>query len=239
MAVDTPKANGLKTVIDTIVAPKDAFDAIRVAPTWGWALLIAMILGAGASYLMTPAFVHAYPGTFAQLVATDPRLAGATPDQQQAALTFGEKTLSFAWVFVIFGVAVGALVAAVVMLVFDKIGHGEGSFSRYWAAACNVGVPAFGIGSLVAAIIVLARGPDSFATMQSVQTAVPSLAMVVPGAGTKLAAFLGTLTPFTLWGLGLNVVAMRVIGRVGAVPAWLAALVIFLVPGLFAMAGAK
>jgi hypothetical protein len=239
MAVDTPKANGLKTIVDTIIAPKEAFESIRIAPTWGWALLISMILGAAASYLTTPTLLHAYPGTFAQLVASDPRLAGATPDQQHAALAFGEKFVSFNWIFVIFAVAFGALVAAVILLVFDKISHGEGAFSRYWAAACNIGVLVFGIGGVVTAIIVLVRGVDSFPTMQAVQTAVPSLAMVVPGAGAKLTAFLATITPFTLWGLALNVLAMRVIGRVGTVPAWLAALVILLVPGLFAMAGAK
>jgi hypothetical protein len=239
MAVDTPKANGLKTVVDTIVAPKEAFEAIRIAPTWGWALLIAIILGAGASYLITPALLHAYPGTFAQQAASDPRIASMSQEQQQALEAFGEKALSFGWIFVIFGVAFGALVAALVMLVFDKVGRGEGSFSRYWAAACNIGVPALGIGTVVAAVIVLVRGAESFTNVQAVQAAVPSLAMVAPGASQKLTAFLTTLTPFTLWGLALNVVAMRVIGRVGTLPAWLAALVIFLVPGLFAMAGAK
>jgi hypothetical protein len=35
MAVDTsPKPNGLKVALDTIVAPKEAFDSIRIAPTW-------------------------------------------------------------------------------------------------------------------------------------------------------------------------------------------------------------
>lgn len=239
MAVDTTKVNGLKTVVDTIVAPKAAFESMRVAPTWGWALLISIIIGAAASYLMTPAFAHAYPGTFAQMVASDPRLAGATPDQQQAALAFGEKIISFNWVFVIFGVPIAALIASVVMLVFDKISHGEGGFSKYWAVACNIAVPVVGVGGIVSVIIVLARGADSFATVQAVQEAVPSLAMAAPGAGAKLAAFLATITPFTLWGFGLNVVAMRIVGRVGAVPAWLAGLVILLVPGLFAMAGAK
>jgi hypothetical protein len=239
MAVDTPKPNGLKTVVDTIVAPKEAFEAIRTAPTWGWALLITIVLAAGTSYLITPALVHGYPGTFAQQAASDPRIASMSLEQQQAVEAFGEKLLSFGWIFVIFGVAFGALIAAVVMLVFDKVTHGEGSFSRYWAAACNVGVPALGIGGIVAAIIVLVRGPESFANVQAVQAAVPSLATIATGAGTKLTAFLATITPFTLWGLGLNVVAMRAIGRVSASPAWLAALIILLVPGLFAMAGAK
>ncbi len=239
MAVDTPKANGLKTVVDTIVAPKEAFESIRIAPTWGWALLIAILAGVIASYLMTPALVHAYPGTFAQQAANDPRIASMSQEQQQTVMAFGEKTLSFGWIFVIFAIPFGALIAAVIMLVFDKIGHGQGSFAQYWAVACNVGVPVFALGTLVAAIIVLVRGADSFGTIQAVQQATPSLAMLVPGAGVKLTAFLAAITIFALWGLGLNVAAMRIVGRVAAVPAWLAGLAILLIPALFAVAGAK
>ncbi len=238
MAVDTPKANGLKTVVDTIVSPKEAFESIRRAPTWVWALLIAIVVTAVALYLETPAMLHGYPGTFAQQVAADPRLQNATPEQQQLSLSIGEKFVSFVWLFVVIGLPFGALLAAVVMLIFDKIGHGEGSFGKYWAAACNIAIPSVAIGAVVSTLIVLARGTDTFATEQAVQQAVPSLALLLPGT-TKLSAFLGTITPFTLWGLGLNVAAMRIIGRVGPVPAWLAGLVMLVVPGLFAMAGAK
>lgn len=239
MAVDTPKANGLKTIVDTIVAPREAFESIRVVPTWGWALLITIVLGAFASYLMIPALEHAYPGTFAQLAASDPRIASMSQEQQQQYIGIAEKAISFGWAFVIIVVPLAALIAAVVMLIFDKISHGQGSFAKYWAAACNIGVPSFAIGSIIGAIIVLIRGADSYPNMQAVQQGVLSLAMVAPGAGAKLTAFLSTLTPFTFWGLGLNVLAMRVIGRVGAVPAWLAALVLLILPGLFAVAGAK
>lgn len=239
MAVDTPKANGFKTVVDTIVAPKEAFESIRVAPTWGWALLISIVLVATGSYLITPALVHAYPGTFAQQLATDPRLSGMPQDQQQAVLALTLKGLSFAWIFGIIVVPISALVAAAIMLIFDKIGHGQGSFGRYWAAACNVSIPVFALGSVIGAVIILLRGADSFSTEQAVQQAVPSLAMLAPGAGVKLTAFLAAITPFALWGVGLNVVAMRTIGRVGAVPTWLAAIAILLIPALFAAAGAK
>jgi Yip1 domain len=239
MAVDTPKANGLKTVVDTIVAPKEAFESIRVAPTWTWALLIAIVLVAISSYLLTPALVHAYPGTFAQQVATDPRLSGMSQDQQQTVMAFGEKAIGFGWIFAVVAVPFFALIAGVIMLIFDKIGRGQGSFAKYWAAACNIGIPAFALGAVVSAIIVLVRGADSFSTVQAVQEATPSLAMLAPAAGAKMSAFLAVITPFALWGLVLNVVAMRTIGRVGAVPAWLAGLAIILIPALLAMAGAK
>ena len=57
--VETPKANGLKTALDTIIAPKEAFETLRVAPTWGWAFALTLVLYAIGTYLLTPALVHA------------------------------------------------------------------------------------------------------------------------------------------------------------------------------------
>jgi hypothetical protein len=240
MAVDTsPKPNGLKVALDTIVAPKAAFESIRVAPTWVWALLITIVIGALSTYLITPTLVHAYPGTFAQQVATSPQLSSQSPEQQQMALSIGEKFISFLWLGTIVGAPLVALLSAIVMLIFDKIGRGDGSFAKYWAAACNIAVPGFAVASLLSAVIVLVRGMDSFATEQAVQSAIPSLALFAPGSNVKLIAFLATITPFSLWALGLNVAAMRIIGKVSVVPAWLAALVMLLVPAISAAVGTK
>ena len=46
---ESARANGLKTALDMIIAPKEAFEQLRVAPTWGWALLILLVLYAVAS----------------------------------------------------------------------------------------------------------------------------------------------------------------------------------------------
>lgn len=239
MAVDTPKANGLKTVVDTIIAPKEAFEAIRVVPTWGWALLIAIVLSMISGYFFAPALIHAYPGTFAQQAAVDPRMQNMSSDQQQAMIAFTDKIFNFSWIGAVIYVPFATLIAAVVLLIFDKIGRGEGSFGKYWAAACNISIPTLVLGGIISTVIVLVRGADSFGTMQAIQQATPSLAMVVPGAGTKLTAFLSAITPFSLWGVGLNVAAMRIIGRAAPFSAWLAALILLLVPALLASTGAK
>jgi hypothetical protein len=240
MAVESqaPQANGLKTVLDTIVAPKEAFESIRVIPTWGWALAIAVLLTAVSSYLTVPAVQHAMAAGWNEIVAQSPRLAQLTPSQQQAQLALSQKIAAFSWVFVIIFVPIYCLIEAVIMLIFDKLGRGQGSYAKYFAASCNIAVPAAGLGSIVNATIVLMRGPESFNTMQSVQSAVPSLAMLIPATG-KLSAFLATFTPFTIWATGLSILAMLVIGRVPKLQAWLAGIVLFLVPSLIAVAGAR
>jgi len=237
MAVDPPKANGLKTVVDTIVAPKEAFESLRVAPTWGWALLIAVVLILVSSYLTAPAAVHGITADWPNMVAKNPTLAGETAEQQQNALAFTQKITSFVWIFTPIFIVIGALIGAVIMVIFNALGRGDGTFGKYWAAQCNITVIA-GLGALVLAVIVLVRGADSFNTAQSVQEAMPNLGVLVPGTG-KLHVFLSVFTPFSVWGMLLGVAALSIVGRVPRVPAWLGGILTLVLPALIAAAFAR
>ena len=235
---EASQANAAKAMLDTIIAPKDAFTAIRAVPTWGLALAVAIVLSAIGAYLMIPAFQHGAAGTFAHMAASDPRIGAMSPDDQQRVLAMQQKGFGFAWIFVLVGVPFGCGISALVMLIFDKIGRGEGVFAKYWAAACNIAVVA-GIGSLITGIIAAARGAASFPTVESVQQALPTLALVAPGAGVKVVGFLAAITPFSLWSAALVFVAISTIGRTSRVPAWLGAATLLLVPALIAAAFAK
>jgi hypothetical protein len=237
MAVDTPKANGLKTIVDTIVAPKEAFESIRVAPTWGWALLITIVLVLLSAYLTTPASIHGVVADWPNTVAKTPSLAAASADQQQAGLAFAQKIAGYIWIFVPIFILIGILISVVVMVIFNALGRGEGTFGKYWAAQCNISV-AYALGAIVLAVIVLVRGADSFNTAQSVQEAMPNLGMFVPGTG-KLHAFLTVFTPFSLWAMGLSIAALAIIGRVPRVQAWLGGSLTLVLQALIAAAFAR
>lgn len=231
--------SGLQTVIDTILVPATAFERLRTVPTWGWALVISIVCYAAASFLITPAIIHGFQSQWPAMVANDPRMATMTPEQQQRGLAITVMFMQYAWLFSIIGVPLAVLLTAVIMLIFNAIGHGSASFASLWAAAANIAVPSMAIGGIVLAIIVSLRGAASFNSTLAVTTALPSLAWIVPGAAPKLTAFLGTLSIFQIWGAVLIYVAMRVTARVGAVPAVITALILPLGGALFAMAGAK
>lgn len=218
------KPNGLKTALDTIISPKDAFEAIRNAPTWFWAFLISIIVAMICSYLIGPASQHALAADWPNQVAKSPQLSSMTPEQQQSALAMGQKFSSFAFIIMLIAVPIGNLISASIMTMYNALGRGDGSFGKYWAASCNIGVVSWALYSIVLAVVVMARGADSFASPQAVQQAVPSLAMLVPATSAKLATALYWLNPITLWGLILIVVAMQVVGRVPKVQAWLTAI---------------
>lgn len=234
---EKPRANGLKTVVDVVVAPKEAFEQLRVAPTWGWALLILLVLYAVGSWLVTPAALHATQAEWPHTVASNPRIAQMTPAEQQHALAFTLNIIHYVWLFSPIIAILALVVQFVVMLIFKAIGRGSASAATIWAAAVNIQVPTLAINSLVTAAIVMLRGPDTFNSSQDIQSAMPSLAMLVDPAAVKLHAFLAAFNPFTLWGAGLVIAAMAVSARMSRGWAWATGIVwLVIAGGLIALA---
>jgi hypothetical protein len=228
----------LKTAWDTIIAPKEAFASIRVVPTWGWALAIAILLSAFGAYLAVPAFQHAFAADWPRMAAQNHQLSELPPDRQQSILALQIQFLKFVWVFNLVGIPIVCLINAIVMLIFDKLGKGDGSFSRYWAAACNIAI-VYGLQSLILGIITIVRGPESYASTRAVVQSVPSLAFFAPDAGIKLSAFLTTINVFTVWSVGLVIFALAVVGRTRSFQAWLGGLAAYIFPMLAAVWGAR
>jgi hypothetical protein len=221
---EAPKGNGLKTAIDILIAPKEAFEALRVVPTWGWALIVALVLMVAGYFLQQPAVAHASIGSLTHAFATNPLYANLSDEQKRMALervahppayqtALGLVTL----VFVLF---IPALLNAVILLAANAIGHGNADFKRLFAGSMNIAVPTIGLYSVTLGVICRVLGAEHFATTADMLRATPGLALLAPGATGKLAAFLAGIQLFTLWGCGLNIAMMRVIAGVKNALSW-------------------
>src|SRR5580704_18816889 len=60
---EVPKGSGHETAIDILIAPTDAFEALHAFPTWGRALIAALVLIVIGYFLAQPAAEHASLGT--------------------------------------------------------------------------------------------------------------------------------------------------------------------------------
>lgn len=242
MGVSAPvasKANGLSTVVNVFTAPKEAFETLRVAPTWGWAFVVACVLAMIGQYLATPAVVHAVQASFPQQIAANPALAGMSPEQQQRALNTSLAFIRMGWLWTPLTVLIGALITTVVMLIFKAVGRGDASFKQLWCAAVNVGVVSAGVTALLNGLIATVRGPASYNTPSDAYLATPSLAWLVPHAGVKAAAF---LTPFSIagiWGAVLLAMAMMYVARTSKLNSAICALLTLCVAGAFLALGAR
>ncbi|HTX59973.1 MAG TPA: hypothetical protein VMH02_09885, partial [Verrucomicrobiae bacterium] len=196
--------------------------------------IVSIVVQLAAYFVMLPAVQHGMLGDFARQAATNPQIAQMTPDQRAKIAGYAPFFAAITPIALFFFV----FLQTVIMLIFNAMGRGQGSFGKLWAAAMNVTI-IYSLGQVVAAVVVVARGADSFNSGADVQHAVPSIAMLVPGADVKLAAFLATINPFTIWSVILIAVAMTYVARVPKLQAWLAAATSYLVPLLVAVAFAR
>ena len=234
MENSTTKASGLTNVVNTVISPKEAFEALRAAPTWGWALIITIVVAMICSFLEVPALLHAFEAGWPAQVAANPRMASMSADQLAPIKHFSEISFHFAPLFALIFVPLFILLEAVVLWILSAIGKGSVGFKALWSVSANIAIPAAAIAAIVNLVVVLARGADSFPSMQSVQTAIPTLALLAPHAG-KLTNFLGAFTPFTIWGAGLIVSAMLITARTNKGIAWVTGILSILIPACFTL----
>jgi len=235
--------SGLANVVDIVIAPNAAFDRIRQVPVWGWAFLVAALLGVAGTLMIGPAMQHAMEtGLPAQLAAND-AISKLPPDQQQkqiAVMVSVSKTIAkFAFLFIPPFILISGLIQAVIMLIANAATRGDGTFKKFYALSITVSVVGSGLGSLVLGLIVMLRGANSFETSSGVQSALPSLALLMPGAKGALAGFLGALNVFILWATALLALGMNRVGRIPGGVAWATAIIMLLLTACFAAYGAK
>jgi hypothetical protein len=237
------KASGLSTVVNTIAAPSDAFETIRVAPTWGWALVITIVLVTIAAFLEAPAVRHVQIVTTQHMLATSSYAANIPPDRKQKMLADAAHPSALARATALIGPAIGLFIAVLLntlfLLIGNAVGRGQADFKRLWAASMNIAVPTVGLGAIVTAIIVMLRNPDSFNSSIDIAKAVPSLAWIMPNASTALLAFGAAISIFSLWGLFLNATTLRLTAKTSAGVAYTFAALITLLGAFFFSASAQ
>jgi Yip1 domain len=232
----TSNADGLRTALDIVVAPRDALERLRTRATWGWAILIVMVVYALASFVMAPALVHATQADWPNVVAKNATIAAEPVEIQQKQLAFTLKIVAFSWLITPIIVLFGIFLQTLIMAICNMAGRGTAPFRRLWAVAVNIAIPVIALNGVVTAVIVLVRGSQSFSSAVEMQTVMPSLGYLVPMSSLKLHTFLTFFNPFTLWGTGLIIAAMAIVGGVSRLWAWLTGLIWLLInAGLVAL----
>lgn len=236
-----PKATGISTVIDTIVSPGDAFERLAVAPTWGWACLIALVLLFCGMYLEGPALTHAGYATMQHMLATNPFFANV-PAAKKAEMLSGAAhpkaaALIGRYVFVAVFLFIAVLFNTLFMLIGNAAGGGKADFKQLWAGSMNIAVPTMGFAVLLTGALAAFHGPDTFNSNLDMVRLLPGLGWLAPGGSPMLDGFLSAITIFALWGMFLNATMLRRLAKTGAGVAWTFAVLVLLLGAAVGAAG--
>lgn len=240
MGVSTPvaaKANGLSTVIDTIAAPAEAFERQRAAPTWGWALIITVVLMLAGAYLQGPAARHVAVLQTQRFINTSSLAANMSAEKKQQVIENAGKPSVFSYAGPIVGLFIAVFFNTLILLIGNAVGRGQADFKRLWCGSMNIAVPTLGVGAIVVGIIATIRGADSFNSAMAIAQAVPSLGMLTPHGSAPVVAFLSAISVFTIWGFFLNATMLRVTAKTSPAIAYTFAAIVVLLGALLSAGG--
>jgi hypothetical protein len=233
---------GLSNAVDIVIAPDAAFSRLRQVPTWGWAFLIASVLGIIGALMIEPALLHAMETSLPAKLAANPQIAKLPAEQQQSMIATQMKVshvfLQLLPLFVPVTLLIGGLLQALIMTIANAIGRGDGSFMKYFALSITVSIVGYALASLVLGPIVTLRGASSFEQQSAVTGAMPSLGLLAPGVKGFLGGFLSGITVFYVWAAVLLALGMQRVGRIAPGVAWATASVMLLLTAAFAGWGA-
>jgi len=215
------KPNDLQVLFTLAVSPKKGFEQLGVEPRWGWAMIVGMSLTGLGFYLQSPAIEHIL---VVQTVAQNPKLASMSPEQ----LSHAVRITHGSWLPFVVSYLKGAVIDTVVMVAFAALSKGKFPIRAFWAASVNITALCAGLGTLVTGAIVYLRGPNSFQTASDLRNAMPSLAWIVHVSHPTYQALASFVTPFTVWGWGLEICAMIVIAGISPAIATITTLLQFL-----------
>lgn len=226
-----PKANGLQTVLNTIASPREAFETLRVAPTWGWAAIIALVLILIGLVLYQPASQHASLG-FIQHLTNGPVGANMSDAEKQQMLDRSTHPSAINTAMGLFfnGIVlplIACLLNALILLIANAAGKGTSNFKSYFSSSVNVLIPSYALMQLAMGLIASLRGADTFNNFADLFRMIPSLAWVGPQHGWAL-GFCAGISIFSLWGAYLNATSLKVMGGVKSGVAWTFAVLILI-----------
>lgn len=241
MSVSAPaasKAGGLSNVLGVIAAPSEAFESLGIAPTWGWAFVIALVLMLAGAYLQSPGSRHMSVAITQHMAANSTLLANMSDADKQKMIERAGKPSVMSYVMQPVILFLAVFLNTLVMLAGNAAGKGTADFKRLWAGSMNIAVPTMGIGLLVTGIIMAMKGPDAFNSTVDMLRVIPGLGMLASGLPPVAAAFFGAITVFTLWGVYLNATMLQRMAKTSAGVAWTFAVVVLLLGAAVSAAGA-
>jgi Yip1 domain len=228
----------LQVLINIIVAPQQAFIALRERPRWFVAFVIFSLLAVLGAVVSINATIHAIGIWYPAQVAADPRTASLPPDQIKSMTNIAVGVSRYTWVFAPVAILAFTALTGLILLGGSALFKGDAGFTRTFALAMNSGI-IIGIGQLVQGLIVLARGPDSFASPLDLAAALPSLAWIAPGAPVKVSTLLAQFQPFAIWSYVVTSLGMVTVARVSRTAGFVAAAVPWVVGIGIAIVAAK
>ncbi|MHB8462019.1 MAG: YIP1 family protein [Vulcanimicrobiaceae bacterium] len=231
----------MSNILNIIISPREALEALREKSDWLLPMLVAIGLLIIGNLLGRDASTHAAVGTMTHMLNTNSMFAGmgdaakAKMLQTAAHPALASSILSIVLFAVV--LVIGMILNSLFLLIGNAMGGGDANFKSLLSASALISIPSFGLIQVIMGVVEQIRGVDGFSTTRDILTVLPNLAMLAPNASGPLFYFLASIGIGGIWGLILNVTALRATADAKGPATWIIPTLILLLSAALASLG--
>jgi hypothetical protein len=201
----------LSRVFRMFTQPSAVFGELASSPTWIAALVIIVLLSAGAQLVLAPRLDMA--GTIRQSMAEHSSSQKMSDEQLEKAVEMGGKTAgAMRWLTPVTVAVLFGILGGIYLLGLKAVGS-TASFKPVFATVLHANLPGSIVSSLLFVAVVLKRA--SFTAQELERMIKSNLGAFLPDTVPKpLAALAGVIDIFNLWQWVLLAIGLSIVGKV-------------------------
>jgi len=190
--------------------PKKAFADIAAKPTWILPVVLVIVFSLAAVYCYSTRI--GWERAIRQAIETSSRTQNMTAEQREAAIQMQVKFAPLAYVFVVLGPPVLALIVGGVVLMMCKLGGAALKFKQTFAISAWAALPSI-LQAILTIVVMYLKNPEEYNPLNPLAFNLGAFMEPPPATGKFIYGLATSFDLFTIWKILLIAVGISVAAR--------------------------
>ena len=197
-------------ITDVFLDPKKAFADIAAKPSWILPVVLVILISLVGVYFYSTRV--GWERAIRQNIETSSRTANMTADQREAAIQMQVKFAPLAYVFVVLGPPLVAVIVGAVILLMCKMGGASLTFKQTFAISAWAALTT-AIQGILTIVVLFLKNPDEYNTMNPLAFNLGAFMEPPPSSSRFIYSLATSIDLFTIWKVLLIAVGISVAAR--------------------------
>jgi hypothetical protein len=205
-----PPLGEVGRITGVFIDPKKAFADIAARPSWILPVVLVIVVSLAAVYTYSTRI--GWERAIRQNIETSSRTQNMTAEQREAAIQMQIKFAPLAYIFVVIGPPLIALIVGGVVLLMCKMGGAALTFKQTFAISAWAALPAV-IQGILTIVVLFLKNPEEYNPLNPLAFNLGAFMEPPPATGKFIYSLATSIDLFTIWKILLIAVGISVAAR--------------------------
>jgi hypothetical protein len=205
-----PPLGEVGRITGVFIDPKKAFADIAAKPSWIVPVVLVILISLAALYTYSTRV--GWERGIRQTLENNSKVQNLPADQREAAVQMQIKFAPLAYVFVVLGPPLVALIVGGVILLMCKMGGASLTFKQTFAISAWAALPAL-ISGILTIVVLFLKNPDEYNPLNPLAFNFGAFMEPPPNSGKFIYSLATSIDLFTIWKVLLIAVGISVAAR--------------------------